>query len=314
MSNQQRDIDGSGTGQAVNSPYDRIFTCSGIGTKPGVITELRYGIEARIGSLIFQEDPTSVTEVWALSNFGVGGTFLLLSDPVSSTLISLPAGDEELSVLDDETSGLDLGVPTLAAATTRDRVAIQVTSSSLNLSVIGEPTLRYSSRVPNHPSERVIAAAASGTLSLLAAAIRNGDNIRIEIWKVERSEAGLGCTLIGQPISLAQEPICLAISRLDSRDLLYIGTSDGNLLAGWIDFQGPITFAQQTIEYPDDHDDSKACESLSLLITAGPGYPRHTLVCGLRSGYMALVSLSVSRATSEIRKSSLFFPGPQLKP
>jgi hypothetical protein len=74
MSNQQRDIDGSRTGQAANVPYDRIFTCSGIGTKPGAITELRYGIEARIGSLIFQEDPSSVTEVWAFPNFGVGGS------------------------------------------------------------------------------------------------------------------------------------------------------------------------------------------------------------------------------------------------
>jgi hypothetical protein len=223
-----------------------------------------------------------------------------------STLISLPAGNEDLSVVDDEASGLDLSVPTLAAATTRDRVAIQVTSSSLNLSVIGDPALRYSSLVDNHPSERVIAAAASGSLSLLAAAIRNGDNVRIEIWKVERSEAGLGCRLVGQPIPLAHEPICLSISRLDSRDLLSIGTSDGNLLVGWIDCQGPIRLAQQTIEYPDDHDDSKACESLSLLITATPGYPKHTLVCGLRSGYVALVNLTVSHSTSEIRKMTPF--------
>lgn len=284
-------------GQIASTPHDRIFACSAAGAGHGSITELRYGIEVRIGLMIDQDEASSIMNIWAIPNLETGATFLLLSGPLSSLLICVPVDAEELEEVDAESSGLDLGAPTLAAATTADGVAIQVTNSSINLSMMGSQTLVKSSKCRD-PAERIIAASANGRLSLVATGIRNGDDVRVEIWKVDANENGLQCNLVGDPLALSQEPVCLTVAGLDSHSCLFIGTSDGRVLGSWIGDGGSAIISQHAIDFPVSSGDSTACESMCIITTQGHGLPRYTLFCGLRSGSLFAFGIEPSSEMS----------------
>lgn len=277
-----------------NATYDRIFACSG--TRQGSVTELRHGIEAQIGFLIDQDDASGVMDVWAIPNLQNGGTFLLLSDPMASSLIAISICTEDIYEADGESTGLNLDAPTLAVSTSPGGVTIQITTVSVNLSDIGNETLRYSSWF-NDPNERIIAAATSGKSSLFAAAIRNAGDVRLEVWKVSLNEEGIEPRLVGKPMPLSpeQEPVCLALAQVGTGDALFVGTTEGKVLVGMIDFGDSICLSQQEIKLSEGNQDSTICESMTVITTAEEGGLEYKLLCGLRSGNLVPFTLCGSQ-------------------
>ncbi|WEW58359.1 hypothetical protein PRK78_003827 [Emydomyces testavorans] len=243
--------------------YDRIFACSGMGGSRGAITELKYGLEARIGLVVDQDDSSSVVDLWTMPNTSTGGTFCLISNPLSSSLILIPIdATEELYALDEEASGLHLSAPTLAASSTANEVLIQITDVSIHLSVPGNESLRFSTRL-QESSERIIAAAVNSRLSLIATAIRSDDGIRVVVRTPETSASGFRCNVFGQPFSTTYEPVCLLIEEVYSRFFLFIGTSEGKLLVIEIDHtRGLVSLHEQEISTASDQD-STACREKS---------------------------------------------------
>ncbi|KAL1957451.1 hypothetical protein VTO42DRAFT_6019 [Malbranchea cinnamomea] len=286
---------GGGNDLVAGVSSDRLFACSGGSTGKGSITELRYGIEARIGFLIEQEDISGIMDLWGIPNFQSGGSFLLFSDPIASSMIAVPVDAEEIYEVDEESSGLDLGARTLAVTTTTDGVVIQVTTRSVNLVVIGNAAFRNSLRFDD-PVEHIIAAVASGKSSLFAAAIRKKSNVRLEVWKVSTNEVGIQCCLVGEPILLSenQEPVCLTLAALGDEDFLFIGTGDGKILVGSVNFRGSICLSEHEVELHGEKIDSTVCESMALITTIKHGSLRPVLFCGLRSGNIISFSLQYS--------------------
>ena len=273
--------------------YDRIFTCSGTGM--GAVTELRHGVEARIGLLIDQGDSSGVTDLWAIPVSKSGAILLLFSDPLSSSLLEIPADAEDISEVSGEAAGIETGAPTLAVTTTPDGVVIQVTPVSVNLSFLGNQPLRNSSRFDDL-DERIIAAAASSKASMFAIAIRKAADVRVEVYRVSIGENGIEQHLVGEPLSLTQEqePACLALARIGEENALFIGSVTGKVLVDIVGSKHAGCLYQKEIELPGASQDSTICENMAVVTAAGEGGMKYTLLCGLRSGNLVHFALTRS--------------------
>ncbi|PGH16826.1 hypothetical protein AJ79_01470 [Helicocarpus griseus UAMH5409] len=283
-----------------DSSFDRVFTYSLTGSDQGSVTELRHGIEARAGLVIDQEDSSRVMDVWAIPNSQTGGTFFLFSYPLSSSVISLPVdSDDELYMMSEEDSGLDLETQTIAAGSSRDGVVMQVTGSSIHLSVFENMTLRYSTRCQG-PTERILAAAVNGGLSLFAVAVKTNTDIRVHLRSVKITNGTLDCPTVGEPLPLACEPVNLTIERIFSQSFLFIGTTDGKLLTARIDSeQGLVPLLERIITLPPT-DELKICESFTVITVHNRERMKTKLLCGLRSGYMISYNVQLDESSGNI--------------
>lgn len=123
---------GHATGKAER---DRVLACTGRGDH-GAITELRYGIQARIqGSADYSQ---GVRRLWVLPDSSRAGYFLLSSLPDQSSLCFLtPVGDWEDA---SDLNFLDLDETTLAAGAVGTR-SVQITPSAIIVTELKEEYL-----------------------------------------------------------------------------------------------------------------------------------------------------------------------------
>ncbi|PGG99196.1 hypothetical protein GX51_06390 [Blastomyces parvus] len=285
--------------KAVEFAFDRIFTCSWDGLYRGSITELRHGIEARAGLVIDQEDSSSVLDMWTIPNRQTGGTYFLFSKPLSSSVLSVPVEDD-LYEMNEEDTGLELETQTIAAGSSPEGVVVQVTDMSIHLSVLENTALRYSTRCQN-PAERIVAAAVSGALSLFAAAVRTTSGILVHLQKVEINDGNLQCPTVGQPLPLACEPVNLTIEVILSQPVLFIGTTEGKLLAARIDpTLGLVPLLEQSILLPPGNDESTVCESFVVITVPRRRRTKTTLFSGLRSGNLVSFDVRLDRDSGNI--------------
>lgn len=306
-------IDRGNSSAAGNTAGERLFACSASTIGRGAVVELRHGIEARIGLVIPLEDLSSTRDIWTMQDNIDGGTYLLTSDPVSSTLLYLPTDTgEEIYAIDESESGLNFSAQTLASGCTPSGVIIQVTDGSINLASPREPTSNLSFRFD--VGQNVLAAAVHGASSLFATAVRSNDEVRIHLGRVLSSDGGLQIQDVGQPISISYEPISLSIERFDSTGFIFVGTSRGKLVIYHIEEERIAPSAEYGIELEEGDDVSKAIESLARVNTAKYNKPeKSTLFCGLRSGALVPFDISVNKAGNasligmEICFSSSFF-------
>lgn len=125
---------GHATGKAER---DRVLACTGRGDH-GAITELRYGIQARIQG--YAEYAQGVRRLWVLPDSSGAGYFLLSSLPDQSSLCFLtPAGDWEDA---GEFDFLDLDETTLAAGAVGTR-SVQITPSAIIVTELKEAYLIF---------------------------------------------------------------------------------------------------------------------------------------------------------------------------
>ncbi|KAI1954992.1 hypothetical protein LOZ12_000873 [Ophidiomyces ophidiicola] len=284
--------------RVIRPPYDRIFACSGAGNRHGAITEFRYGLEARIGLVVDQEDSAGITNLWTLPNLMTAGTYCLISSPLSSSLIFIPlAATEELYTLDEETCGLNLSAQTLAASCTADQVMVQITDISIQLTVLGNKSLRFSVRLGS--LEKIIAATVHSRLSLLATAICYDDKVHIVVRTSELSTTGLRCDMFAEPYLTAYVPLCLLIEEIESHFFLFIGTREGKILVIEINYtRGLILALEQEILPAVEHGDSTACESLRIISALKNGIRKSTLFCGLRNGMLVPLDIEKSQGSA----------------
>ncbi|PGH03778.1 hypothetical protein AJ80_08648 [Polytolypa hystricis UAMH7299] len=280
---------------------ERIFVCSGTGRGEGLITELRYGLEGRIGLMIDQEIMVNILDVWSIPDVSAGGVFFLLSSPLQSFLISVPIDfGQDLYALDEESSGLDFSGQTLAAGCTADGVVIQVTGRSIRLSVMAHEQLRFSTHC-QPPSEHIVRAAVNDKLALLAVAVNSGGSISVHLSRIEVNDIGLRLVPIGQPMPLPYEPVCCEIKQLSASCYLFIGTTEGKLLVSEVDMDHGLTpKLEQTISLTSGNDESRVCECLGIISSAKRGIQRYTLFCGLRSGNLVPFNVAVDDRANTI--------------
>lgn len=115
---------------------DRILACTGRGDH-GAITELRYGIQARIqGSADHQM--RGVRKLWVLPDCSMVGYFLFSSLPDQSSLCFLRPDGEWEDASDFEF--LDMGETTLVAGAV-GKYSVQVTPTTINIAQLKEENI-----------------------------------------------------------------------------------------------------------------------------------------------------------------------------
>ncbi|GAD92744.1 conserved hypothetical protein [Paecilomyces variotii No. 5] len=252
-----------------NLPEERLFACSGSTVGQGAVIELRHGIEARIGLVIPLEHLSGTRDIWTMTDDVEGGTYLLASDPVSSTLLYLPTDTgEEIYAMDDTQSGLDFSAHTLAGGCTPSGVIIQVTDHSINLTSPRTGLLDHCFRYEEH--ECVISAAVSGRLSLIVAAVRTHDKVFVYLGKALSS---------GDALAIEQS--------LGPYSLLFVGTANGKVLVYRVEGDRVVLYYEHDLVLTEETESSKAIENLVVVCSnVDHKEARSTLLCGLRSGVL----------------------------
>jgi hypothetical protein len=276
--------------QNENTFGGQLYACSGSTTGHGAVVELRYGIEARIGLVIPLEDLSSTRYIGTMPDSVDGGTYLLASDPVSSTLLYLPRDPgEEIYAMDDSESALDFSSQTLAAGYTTAGIVVQVTDSSIRLSAPHDAAVNFVFRYET--DQTVVAAAVHREHALVVTATRSPQAMRIHVGRISSTGGSLEINTVGPPIEISREPISVSIEDIEFSAYIFIGTSDGHLLSYRVEEGGVSHLGDHVIDMSGD-DVSRAIESIARVVTAKDNARQiSTLFCGLRSGL--LVSFSI---------------------
>ncbi|KAL4922732.1 mono-functional DNA-alkylating methyl methanesulfonate N-term-domain-containing protein [Aspergillus aurantiobrunneus] len=275
---------------------DRLFVCSASSFGRGAVVELRHGIEAQIGLLISLEELSGARDIWILPDNVNGGVFMLTSDPVSSTVLYLPANfSEEISAIDEEQCGLDPDSPTLAAGYIDSGTLIQVTDSTIFIGATtdSQPRSRYDLDL----GQNVAAAAVHGATSLVVAAIRTHQGMHIQSKRITPADTVLQLSDISPPFDIDYEPVCMTIENLDIGTLVFIGCGDGRVRVYRIDHNVEILL-EVPVAVEKDDDISKAIDGLAMIAHKKQPRDKALLLCGLRSGFLIMFDISID--TSDI--------------
>ncbi|KAL2826812.1 mono-functional DNA-alkylating methyl methanesulfonate N-term-domain-containing protein [Aspergillus cavernicola] len=271
---------------------DRLFVCSASSFGRGAVVELRHGIEAQIGLVISLEELAGARDIWILPDSANGGVFMLTSDPVSSTILYLPAHfDEEISAVDETECGLDPNAPTLAAGYLKLGALVQVTDKAIFIGATTEPQSNIRSDLGLGQS--VAAAAVHGPTSLVVTAIRTEQGMHVHLKNIVLVGAKIELSDMCPPFEIDYEPLCMTIEELDIGTLVFIGTGDGRVrvyhIGGYVK---QLVDVAVTVENGDDI--SKAIDGLTMMAhTTEKPLNKATLLCGLRSGFLVMFEMTI---------------------
>jgi Mono-functional DNA-alkylating methyl methanesulfonate N-term len=274
---------GSGSDESVTN--DRIFTCSGSAIGSGAITQHRYGIEAQIGLMFpLPEDLLSSRSIWALPRDANGGICLLVSDPISSTLLVVPPdAAEEVYATDSSEISLNFSAQTLAFGYTSEGIIAQVTDNSIHLTTLDSSFTSFAFRYADNQS--IIATVINSHCGLVAVAVRTQSETHIHLGKILSASRTLRVATIGCPIEINYEPVCLLVEDFELSVFLFVGTSGGRLVVYRVGNDGLDLLAEYEIHL-NEEGVSKAIDSMARVTTTNDddNLKKSTLFCGLRSG------------------------------
>lgn len=278
---------------------ERIFACSGRGSNHGAVSELRYGIEARIGTST--EIGDGVLDMWALElpepNFG---TVLLLSYSAATLVLSVPSNlhdpQSEIELINDEEWGLRSDDRTITAAITKVRsivqnldahFIIQITASSIHLTSV-EPTNDRCSR--QFKEERIVAADICRISAATLTASRHGEDIYLRFGRFFETNEHIAFEESAEPILLPSEPACVSLKRIGEQYLAFVGTLTGTLQI----LRAAIGRAFRPIfEYKFDGQFA-ICDTMAVLSKNPEDQNKPTemvLTCGLRNGSVKILRI-----------------------
>ncbi|OJJ47720.1 hypothetical protein ASPZODRAFT_1759696 [Penicilliopsis zonata CBS 506.65] len=265
----------------------RLFVCSGSTIGQGAIMELRHGIQAQIGLVIPLDELSSARDIWTMADNVNGGSYILISDPMSSVLLYLPTdAGEDISAIDEAESGINGSRQTLAAGCTPFGILIQVTEKSLHCGSIPiAPSVNFSVELEAH--QTVIAAAINEAVSTIVMAVRSHNEIHLRFSKVLFDGQEIKMVEIGEPVAIEYEPICLSVEVFGSTAFLFVGTGNGRIAVYHVEEHAITYLVDHSIQLETDEDISKAVETLARISAdVDTSRERSILFCGLRSGIL----------------------------
>ncbi|KAL4871608.1 hypothetical protein BDV12DRAFT_164059 [Aspergillus spectabilis] len=275
-----------------NITGDRLFVCSASSYGRGAVIELRHGFEAQIGLVISLEELSGARDIWIMPDSINGGVYMLTTDPVSSTVLYLPANfGEEISAIDETVCGLDPNAPTLAAGYIDPGTLIQVTDRAIIVGATTESQPHFLSKLASGQS--VAAAAVHGQLPLIVTAIRTQQQVHIHVRRVTSVEADLQLSNISSPFEIHYEPVCMMIEKLDIGIVVFVGSGDGRVRVYRID-ENVNLLLDVPVTVEDDDDISKAIDGLAIIVHTTQPLNKATLLCGLRSGFLIMFDISIN--------------------
>ncbi|CRG90275.1 Autophagy-related protein 2 [Talaromyces islandicus] len=273
----------------------RLYGCSSSANGRGAINEFRYGYEAQIGWIVSLEDLSSARSIWCIPDFSDEGTYLLVSDPLTSTLLYLSRSNGgEIYAVDDLNSALDTSAQTLAAGYTTEGVLVQVTSNSVCLAVPENPSLNHVSSF--QIDQNVLISAVNGRLALFAVVIRSDHGIALKVGKIKLFEGCLGSAFLGDIVDLNEVPTSLLIEEINNEIFIFIGLGEGHIDCYQLLGLETHYIGRYTLELSDG-DLLKVIDSMVFL--TWPGRHHAALFCGLRSGVLVPIDIQFNMESSK---------------
>ncbi|KAG9677522.1 hypothetical protein KCU99_g1693, partial [Aureobasidium melanogenum] len=295
---------------------DALFAPSG--RQPyGHITELRMGLEARIGARIEGHAPFSiVSHVWVLPVPEEKVFFIVLSSPGQTHVLSIPQsseGDDLHDLHAMETVGLDMQHSTLAVAMIAENCVFQITESAVSFSRNAQNSLH----VDHWPAGyKAVAAAIEDNIPCAVIALRHEGKSEIRALQVDDiDDETVSVSELGRPVQTECEIISLAIHSTPKLTFVVAGNSNGTLhifrvspkngLEPYLEHEIP-----QNTDHLDDLEALNACEDILVLggEQVSSGKPVDLVVlCGLRGGSIYALELQVGLDASLHTKSQRHF-------
>ncbi|KAI4716576.1 hypothetical protein E4T48_07247 [Aureobasidium sp. EXF-10727] len=280
---------------------DSLFAPSG--RQPyGNITELRMGLEARIGARIKGHAPFNiVSHAWILPLPEDDVFFMILSCPGQTHVLSLPHSPEH-SDFDDiqtvRTVGLDMQHSTLAIAMIAGNCVFQITESAISFSRNAQDSLLVEQWPPGY---KAVAAAIENEIPCAAIALRNEGRSELRLLKVDDvDDETVSVSHLGKPIQTEGEVISLAIHTTQMLTFVVAGDSNGTLHIFRVSPRNGLEpyLEHEIPQNPDHLDDLEAlsvCESILVLgEQVSSDKPAELVVlCGLRGGSVYALELRV---------------------
>ena len=276
---------------------ERIFACTGRGSKHGAVSELRYGVEARIGTSVEIED--GVLDLWALSALSGGDTFVLLSYSATTMLLHIPSdlgnSESEIKLVEDENMGLYFDARTITAGVTTEDFIIQITESSIHVTSFVAAKHRWSRQCKE---ERIVAADICRTNPATVTALRRGEDVYLHLATLSTSGEHISLDEFGEPILLPSEPACLSLHLIGEQYLAFVGTLASTLQI----FRASIGSGfVPIVEYNfDGH--FAICDSIALLSRQNEVQNQPSeilLLCGLRNGSVEILRIRPQEDSSQ---------------
>ncbi|KAI9850197.1 MAG: hypothetical protein M1838_006006 [Thelocarpon superellum] len=294
---------------------DRVFACAGRG-RHAFITELRRGLEARVGSIIPYHP--AVNHVWSLPDYMSTGVHLLVSFPVHAELIYLAA---DASTVEQSVegcgSGLDLDVRTITAAGFGE-IAVQITERSICATAL---TTRHH-LVPCapfvtacEPEESILNGALHPPSASIITAIRRDGTFHLRLGHLQNNNTKLSIVATAPALDLPSEPTCMSVETIGVDVYLFVATTQRTLHVFRCDATHGLVSLLECAYHGTGVDDSFAlCESIVLLKHVGachdPSTPNVRLVCGLRNGLVVVHAIQyVERQVIRLHATEQFHMG-----
>ncbi|KAI0478994.1 mono-functional DNA-alkylating methyl methanesulfonate N-term-domain-containing protein [Xylariaceae sp. FL0804] len=283
---------------------DRLFACSGRGAR-GSIAEIRFGIEAKIGSVLPYSSPIKRCWVLPSMNYTDGGYFsMLLALPNASAVLRMSLDLSNVTEENESETSFDVTSPTLAAYTSGD-VVVQVTATRITIVTPTECYQHGISELTQDPSAvGTHAAIADGHVAL---AIYSASAVKLAILDFDAGNIALSATF-----ELDHDVSCLSIERLCGTHFALAGLvqSTGPVLVVYpIGMQrdanpGPALelldlqrFFLDTAPSTEEDSDRGALGALTSIVSAIEHHPKATVFAGTRNGNVLTLVID----TSELR-------------
>ncbi|KAF2456146.1 mono-functional DNA-alkylating methyl methanesulfonate N-term-domain-containing protein, partial [Lineolata rhizophorae] len=264
----------------------------------GAISELRRGLQARLGIEYFDESFSTATDMWTIPDCDGNGLFVILPTAIRTNVFHIQIDDFALSSASEHYNcALRLEDPTIALSALGWGYLVQVTPKTIAIHRASNDDVLLEQYCYQDLPEDVtcVAATVEPDLSLLATALRKGDEVQVQLGKLEVNSKGAELGEAGEPFSLPEDPTCMGIFHLQTGPYLYAGLTNGLVLMWKILDDRSLQLAiDQTFETSAIPEVDDICETMCLLRSesfAEDSEHEHLMLCGLRNGRILAVPL-----------------------
>ena len=276
---------------------ERVFICSGKGSGHAAVTEIRHGLEARIGLNADQNDYSTVNGLWILQGTATDRLLFLSSFPLHTSALLLSVTELESELINGEVCpGVDFSGSTLAAASVVNGLTIQVTLSTITAmkSPLDAPLARRSLL----PSQALVASIhAPESLFVIGSKANDAFELQLGVVSIEAQSVRIGN--IGTPFHMELEPVSLTFTQLGSVLLLHVGTGDGVLQILRVNSTEGLSLLSRhrLVELASSFETS----AISTIVGIR-GQDEYTclLLCGLRNGILACMILRLDKTKAAV--------------
>ena len=267
----------------------RLFACSGRGSRHGVVTEIRKGVEAvKLGSTVELGElaENGILDLWALPDRSNIGIYLMIAHPAETELILLPSSIEKDPHAASEIEELDLDERTIAAGSTAGGFLVQVTPSSVNAIAQEDGILPLAWR----PEGASITAASFLTIptrtTMLLTVLQRHEEFYLHHGHIGSQGGRIVFEELGESVLLQSEASSVSLHWIKNRIIAFVGTLAATLQIYTTEAgSGFGTYFEYSFDDP-----FSICDSLAVITTELPATVRkdtedgQLVVCGLRNG------------------------------